>query len=141
MNLDFAGRLNKPELILKEFNYWVILLKEGASTLGHCVIILKSNKLTFSEITKEEMAEFPLICKWFEDKTKKIFGAEKWNYCAMMMKEEFVHFQALPRYSKVITKYDLEWIDKDWPKKPNFDKLDISEGILQRIKEDLLNDK
>lgn len=138
--LEFAGRLNKPELILKDFKYWVIILKESGTTLGHSVFILKSNKPTFSDITEEEMAEFPLVCKWFEEQTKNIFGAEKWNYCAMMMKEEFVHFQAVPRYSKVINKYNKEWIDKDWPKRPNFEKLEISDEVLQNIKEDLLND-
>ena len=140
MNLEFAGRLNKPELILKDFNHWVIILKEGGTTLGHSVIILKSNKPTFSDIDSLEMSEFPTVCKWFEEKTKSVFGAEKWNYCAMMMKEEFVHFQAVPRYSTVINKYGVEWLDKDWPKRPNFEKLEINDEILQKIKEDLLND-
>lgn len=79
MNLEFAGRLYKPELILKDFKYWIVILKEGGTTLGHSVIILKSNKASFSEISPEEMAEFPIVCKWFEDKTKNLFGAEKWN--------------------------------------------------------------
>lgn len=138
MNLEFAGRLNKPELVLKEFKDWVIVLKEGGTTLGHSVIILKSNKPTFSDVSEEEMAEFPIVCKWFEEKTKNIFGAEKWNYCAMMMKEEFVHFQAVPRYSRVINMYDKNWEDVDWPKRPNFGKLEMSEETLQMIKNDLL---
>ena len=139
MNLEFAGRLYKTELVLKEFKHWVVILKEGGTTLGHSVIILKSNKPTFSDVTNEEMSEFPLVCKWFEEKTKSIFGAEKWNYCAMMMKEEFVHFQAVPRYSKVIRMHDIDWIDKDWPKRPSFDRLDISMDALQKIKDDMIN--
>ena len=138
MNLEFAGRLNKPELILKEFNNWVIILKEGGTTLGHSVIILKSNKPTFSDVSQDEMAEFPIVCKWFEDRTKTVFGAEKWNYCAMMMKEEFVHFQAVPRYSKAVNMYNKNWEDKDFPKRPNFEKIEMSEEILQMIKSDLL---
>lgn len=140
MNLEFAGRLNKPELVLKNFKYWVIILKEGGTTLGHSVVILKTNKATFSDVTEEEMAEFPIVCKWFEDRTKTVFGAEKWNYCAMMMKEEFVHFQAVPRYSKIINLYNTEWKDVDWPKRPNFSKLEISEDILIKIKDDLINE-
>lgn len=139
MSIEFAGRLYKPELVLKEFKYWIVVLKEGGTTLGHSVIILKSNKPTFSDITEEEMSEFSLVCKWFEEKTKSLFGADKWNYCAMMMREEFVHFQAVPRYSKSINMYDTEWIDKDWPKRPSFDKLDISMDTLKKIKEDISN--
>lgn len=138
MNLNFAGRLYKPELVLKDFKYWIVILKEGGTTLGHSIIILKSNKPTFSDISQEEMSEFSLVCKWFEEKTKNAFCAEKWNYCAMMMKEEFVHFQAVPRYSKSVNKYGILWEDIDWPKRPNFGKLEISEDVLQTIKNDLI---
>ena len=57
------------------------------------------------------MAEFSEVCKWFEEKTSQLYGAEKWNYCAMMMKDEFVHFHAIPRYSKKINYYDIIHID------------------------------
>ena len=42
MNLKFAGRFNKSELILKEFNHWVVIIRENVVTLGSCIIILKS---------------------------------------------------------------------------------------------------
>lgn len=138
MNLEFAGRLYKPELILKDFKYWIIILKEGGTTLGHSVIILKSNKASFSEISPEEMAEFPIVCKWFEDKTKNLFGAEKWNYCAMMMRENFVHFQAVPRYSKIVNNYGIDWEDNDYPNRPSFKKLEIDVEILKKIREDMI---
>ena len=138
MNLEFAGRLYKPELTLKDFKYWIVILKEGGTTLGHSVIILKSNKASFSEISPEEMAEFPIVCKWFEDKTKNLFGAEKWNYCAMMMRENFVHFQAVPRYSKIVNNYGIDWEDIDYPNRPSFKKLEIDVEILKKIREDMI---
>ena len=138
MNLEFAGRLYKPELILKDFKYWIVILKEGGTTLGHSVFILKSNKASFSEIYPEEIAEFPIVCKWFEDKTKNLFGAEKWNYCAMMMRENFVHFQAVPRYSNKVNKYGIDWEDIDYPNRPNFGKLEIDKETLYKIREDLV---
>ena len=136
-DLEFAGRLFVPELIVKDFNNWVVILKEGGTTLAHSVFILKNNKANFSNVSHEEMAEFTDVCKWFEEKTKNLFGAEKWNYCAMMMKESFVHFQAVPRYSKEINKYGMVWQDRDWPKRPNFDKQDIPFETLLEIKKDL----
>ena len=66
---------------------------------------IRSNKPTFSDVTNEEMAEFSEVCKWFEEKTSQLYGAEKWNYCAMMMKDEFVHFHAVPRYSNPVNAY------------------------------------
>lgn len=137
MNIEFAGRLNNPKLILKDFKYWVIILKENGTTLGHSVIILKSNKPNFRFVTEEEMAEFPKVCAWFEEATKNVLGAIKWNYCAMMMKEEFVHFQAVPRYNQPVKFYSQIWADDDWPRRPSFGKLDMSTEMLIELKNEL----
>lgn len=138
MNLDFAGRFNKPELILKEFKYWVIIIRENVVTLGSCIIILKSGKSFLKDVSSEEMAEFSEVCKWFEDKTKTLYGAEKWNYLVLMMKDEFVHYHAIPRYSKTINAYDKIWIDSDWPKGTTLSKIDVDAETLMKIKNDLL---
>ena len=47
MNLEFAGRFNRPDLLLKEFKYWVVILRENVVTLGSTIIILKSGKPNF----------------------------------------------------------------------------------------------
>lgn len=138
MNLEFAGRFNKPELILKEFKYWVVIIRENVVTLGSCIIILKSGKPFLKDVSNEEMAEFSEVCKWFEDKTKSLYGAEKWNYLALMMKDEFVHYHAIPRYSKPINAYDKIWIDSDWPKGTTLSKIDVETETLMKIKNDLL---
>ena len=139
MNLEFAGRFNKPELVLKEFKHWVIIIRENVVTLGSCIIILKSGKPFLKDVSSEEMEEFSEACKWFEDKTKSLYGAEKWNYCAMMMKDEFVHFHAIPRYSKKINYYDKVWIDTDWPKGTSLNKIDVDKETLMKIKKDMIN--
>lgn len=139
MNLDFAGRFNKEELLIKEFKYWVLIIREDVVTLGSCIIILKSGKPNLKDVTQEEMSEFSEVCKYFEEKTKQLFGAEKWNYCAMMMKDEFVHFHAIPRYAKEINMYDRTWIDTEWPKPTAMPKIKIDKEILMKIKEDMIN--
>ena len=136
MNLEFAGRFNKAELLLKEFKHWVIIIRENVVTLGSCIIILKSGKPFLKDVSSEEMAEFSEVCKWFEDKTKALYGAEKWNYCAMMMKDEFVHFHAIPRYSKEVNAYDKVWVDTDWPKATTLSKIDNE--TLMKIKNDII---
>jgi len=137
MNLEFAGRFNKPELLLKEFKHWVIILRENVVTLGSCIIILKSGKPFLKDVSSEEMAEFSEVCKWFEEKTKSLYGAVKWNYCAMMMKDEFVHFHAIPRYANEIEMYNKKWIDEDYPKGTKLNKIDVEYDVLMKIKEDM----
>lgn len=135
--LEFAGRFNKPELVLKEFNHWVIILRENVVTLGSCIIILKSGKPFLKDISNDEMAEFSEVCKWFEEKTSQLYGAEKWNYCAMMMKDEFVHFHAIPRYSKPVSFYGHEWMDEDWPQGTKLRKMEIQTEIFEKMLNDL----
>ncbi len=137
MNLEFARRFNKPELLLKEFNHWVVILREGVVTLGSSIIILKSGKPFLKDVSNEEMSEFSEVCKWFEEKTKELYGAVKWNYLALMMKDEFVHFHAIPRYDKEINLYNRVWKDEDFPLPTKLNKIEVENNILMEIKEDM----
>ena len=56
----------------------------------------------------------------------------------MMMRENFVHFQAVPRYSNKVNKYGINWDDIDYPNRPSFKKLEIDAEILKKISEDML---
>ena len=134
--LEFAGRFNRQDLVVKEFKYWVVILRENVTTLGSCIFILKSGKPFLKDLTGEEMAELSDVHNWFESKTKELYGAEKWNYCAMMMKDEFVHYHAIPRYSKTVSAYGREWIDSDWPKGTKLGKLEVDSEVLIEIIED-----
>lgn len=83
------------------------------------------------------MAKFPIMCAWYEIKIKKLYGAVKFNYLAMMMKEEFVHFHVIPRYNEPIKRYGMTWIDEDWPKGTKMGKIEIGDDIKNQIIEDL----
>lgn len=137
---EFAGRFNREDLFLKEFNYWILILRPVPVTLGSCIILLKRNCQSLAEVTPEEMAEFPEVCKLFEEKNKVLYGAIKFNYHANMMKESFVHFHAIPRYDKTLNKYGIEWIDQEYPNKAAMSfKTEVSEIVLQDIKNDFIN--
>ena len=139
--LEFTEKFNKPELFLKEFEHWVIILRERVVTLGSCVIILKSGKPNLKDTSKEEMAELPKVCEWFENKTKKLYSAEKWNYMALMMNDEFVHFHAIPRYSKEVNMYDMTWVDEDWPRIKSLKPLEVPKEVFNKIKEDMIKEE
>lgn len=135
--LEFAGRFSNSELLIKDFKYWAVVFKESPSTLGQVAFVLKSNAPDFSHIKSEEMAEFPKVCKWYETKIKKLYGAEKFNYMAVMMKEQFVHFNVYPRYSHAINVYGMEFIDEGWPKKVVDKKIELPLGVQTQIIRDL----
>ena len=137
MNLEFAGRFNRPDLVIKEFKYWVVIIREKVVTLGSSIFILKSGKPFLKDVSKDEMAEFSEVCKWFEEVTTNLYGAVKWNYLAMMMKDEFVHFHAIPRYADNISKYDIVWEDKDYPKGTKMDNVEVDNNILLEVLKDM----
>ena len=112
----FYDVFNPQDNLIKEFEHWVVLFRDNHVTLGSCVFILKRNIPSLAGMTAEESAELPKVIEWFEAKTKGLYGAEKFNYMALMMKDPFVHFHAFARYSKQVKKYGVEWNDVSWPK-------------------------
>lgn len=137
--LEFAGRFSDPKLLIKTFKHWSIVYKEMPSTLGQVVFVLNKETPTFSDVTSEQMAELPEVCKWYETKLKKLYGAEKFNYCAIMMKEHFVHFNVYPRYSQPVEVCGVKFTDEGWPKKVIDTKIEIDSKIQEKIISNLKN--
>lgn len=138
--LEFAGRFSNPNLIIKKGEYWSIIFRESTTTLGNCILICNRYCPSMADLKSEEMQEFPKLCAWYENKIKKLYGAVKFNYFALMMKDEFVHFHIIPRYDRKIEKYGIIWEDSDYPKASSLSKIDIDKNILEQIKQDLKED-
>ncbi len=135
--LEFAGRFSKSDLMIKQGKFWSIIFRESTTTLGNCILICNRECPSFAQLTPQEMEEFPQMCAWYENKIKTLYGAVKFNYISMMMKEEFVHFDLIPRYDKEVNFYGRTWIDEDWPKGSKMNKIEIADEIKQQIIEDL----
>lgn len=135
--MDFMKKFNPQKNVIKEFNHWIVLLREKQVTLGATVIVLKRDIPSFSQMTVEETSEFPEVVKWFENLGKDLLGAEKFNYVVAMMKDNFVHYHAFPRYSTVFSKYGVEWKDVSWPKVIEFLEVKYENTILEAIKKDM----
>lgn len=134
--LEFAGRFSDPNDVIKQFKYWTVVYRE-CTTLGNVVIVLNRECPDFSHLEPREMEEFPKVCKWFEDKTKALYGAVKFNYMALMMRENFVHFHVLPRYDKPVEKYGMTFVDEDWPKRSSMGKVALTDEVKQSIIRDM----
>lgn len=112
-NLEFMKKFKPEKLCIKEFKYWIVCVRQKQTTLGDVVILLKRETECVSGMLPEEGAEFPEVIKWYEELCKEKFGAIKFNYMIMMMKDSFVHYHAFPRYDKVINLFDMEWKDNN----------------------------
>ncbi len=130
---EFMKKFNPDGLMIKEFKYWVICLRAKQVTIGSAIILLKRETPSIGDMTVDEAAEFAEVINWYETKCKKIYNAEKFNYVAAMMKDNFVHYHAFPRYSKSFVKHDIEWIDQDWPRIAQFREVSYADDVLKTI--------
>ncbi|MBO4245328.1 MAG: hypothetical protein J5892_01155 [Bacilli bacterium] len=124
-NLDFMSKFKPDTRCIKEFKYWIVCIRGKQRTLGDAVILLKREVPNVGGMLPEEGAEFTEVVKWYEDTCINKFGAVKFNYVIMMMKDYFVHYHAFPRYDQDISMFDTKWQDEDWPGAVNF-----KEGII-----------
>ena len=124
-NLEFMSKFKPDTRCIKEFKYWIVCIRGKQATLGDAVILLKRETPNVGDMLPEEGAEFTEVVKWYENTCANKFGAVKFNYVIMMMKDFFVHYHAFPRYDKNINMFGMEWEDNDWPGAVNF-----KEGIV-----------
>lgn len=135
--MEFMKKFKPDKNIIKEFDYWVVLLREKQVTLGSTVIVLKREVQSLSQMTDDEMAEFPKVVEWFEKLASDLFGAEKFNYVVAMMKDNFVHYHAFPRYSTAFTRYNIEWKDISWPRVIEFLDVKYEDQVLEIIRQEM----
>lgn len=133
-NLAFMKKFRPKELKIKEFQYWMVCLRQKQVTLGDVVILLKREVSNVSDMVPEESVEFLEVIKWYEELCRKRLGAMKFNYIIMMMKDHFVHYHAFPRYDRNVTLFGTNWEDKDTL--THFSSVEILEDeLLFKIRE------
>ena len=110
-NLEFMKKFRPDELAIREFKYWIVVVRGKQVTLGDAVILLKRETENVSGMLPEEGAEFAEVVKWYEKTCREKFGASKFNYMIMMMKDPFVHYHAFPRYEGNVNMFGVDWED------------------------------
>jgi len=125
--------------LIKEYKHWKLLVRNVNTTLGNCLAITKRHMERFSDITEEEMQEFARLIKDVEGSLKKSFSYDKINYLMLMMRDKHTHFHILPRYASLRKFAGLEWKDEDWPKKPGDFKESVPQEVLNKVKEEIID--
>ena len=137
MDYSFMSAFHPEDTLVKEFNHWVILVRENQLTLGDCYFVLKRETPHFGDMTVDEGAELGSVLKWYEKRCTELYGAEKFNYITAMMRDTFVHFHAFPRYSKPVERFGRKWTDELWPRVIRFGPSVCEPEYYQMIKDDL----
>ncbi len=126
--------------VIKEFNHWTVLFRDKQVTIGSLIIMSKEfDKHSLASVNAESWSEFGEVCAFVENTLKNAFGAEKFNYLALMMYDPEVHFHVIPRYAKPVYFMDQDFVDADWPEATKRVAMDLSEDTLLAIKERILS--
>ncbi len=120
--------------VLKEYEHWVVLFREKQVTIGSVIIMSKQlDKQSLGDVTPEAWAEFGTVTGNVERWLRTAFGAEKFNYLALMMVDAEVHFHVIPRYSKTVRFEGQDFIDPDWPGATKRVAMELPSDMLKSI--------
>ena len=128
------------ELLVREFEYWLVVARQKQITIGSCVFLLKRAVPSLGEVDSSELAELASVATWFEERLVTSLGAERFNYVAAMMKDPWFHLHAIPRFSSERTFGERSWQDQDWPALIKFRDVDTSNQELRQVVEFLRDD-
>lgn len=125
-----------PNSCLQETEHWCLLLRPVQMTCASMVIVYKDpNAASLGDISPQGMTEFTELCRGLEATVKHTFGAQKFNYLALMMVDPHVHFHVLPRYDAPVVFEDHTFEDIDWPDPPDITRNACDDTrILLRLK-------
>ena len=118
MTNQTAVRFGYPETLIREYEHWLVLLREPQATLGSLVLCAKSEATEFSALSMEAHTEMGKVVGEIEDALKAAFAYEKINYLMLMMVDPNVHFHVIPRYSQPRSACGLTIPDPGWPALP-----------------------
>ena len=118
MTNQTAVRFGYPDTLIREYDNWLVLLREPQATLGSLILCEKSDATEFSAISRESFQEMDMVIGDIERVLKAAFSYEKINYLMLMMVDPNVHFHVIPRYSEPQSACGLTIADPGWPVVP-----------------------
>jgi len=118
MTNQTAVRFGYPDTLVKEYEHWLVLLREPQATLGSLILCAKSQAIEFSALPVEAHIEMGVFVGEIEHALKGAFAYDKINYLMLMMVDPNVHFHVVPRYSEARSACGLTIGDPGWPVMP-----------------------
>ena len=126
MTNQTAVRFGYPQTLIREYDHWLVLLREPQATLGSLILCAKSDATEFSALSGQAYEEMGTVVANIEHALKAAFSYEKINYLMLMMVDPNVHFHVIPRYSEARSACGLTIPDPGWPVVPQL-------GVAQEV--------
>ena len=120
--LKILKKFAYPEMLIKEYNNWYLLLRADQVTIGSLVLICKDEVGAYSDISVDSNKEFYSIIQEIENSLKRLFNYSKINYLMLMMVDNIVHYHIIPRYENDIELFNVNYKDSCWPNPPDLSK-------------------
>jgi len=135
-------KFDYESLLIKEYKNWYLILRKEQTTLGSLVLIEKSFKTKYSDISSQSFLEFGEVVKEIERTLSALFIYDKINYLMLMMVDDEVHYHIVPRYSHDKIFDDIIFKDNDWKGPPNFNEFnkidnETRKNLIKLIKNSL----
>jgi diadenosine tetraphosphate (Ap4A) HIT family hydrolase len=118
MTNQTAIRFGYPQTLVREYEHWLVLLREPQATLGSLVLCAKCDATEYSAIPMEAHEEMGGVVRDIEHALKAAFDYDKINYLMLMMVDPNVHFHVIPRYAEPCSACGLTVADPGWPALP-----------------------
>jgi len=118
MTNQTAVRFGYPDTIIREYDHWLVLLREPQVTLGSLIMCAKADVSEFSAISREAFFEMGAVVGDIERALKAAFAYDKINYMMLMMVDPNVHFHVIPRYAEPRSACGMTIEDPGWPALP-----------------------
>jgi len=115
MTNQTAIRFGYPDTLIREYDHWLVLLREPQATMGSLVLCAKSDVTEFASLSQATFEEMSMVVTDIERALKAAFHYDKINYLMLMMVDPNVHFHVIPRYSEARSACGLTIPDPGWP--------------------------
>ena len=116
---EFRAKFRVDELRLGGNAGWTLSLRPAACTLAACVLSANRPHTSLATLDAREAADLVEMAAWFERAARARFAADKFNYLALMMVDDHLHFHALPRYAAERSLGGATFRDPAWPGPPD----------------------
>ncbi len=103
-----------PQTLVAEYEWWSVLLRRKAVTLGSLVLAAKVNVPAFGDLPQSAFTELASITSSLEAALKVFCAYEKINYLMLMMVDPEPHFHIIPRYEGSRKFDDVNFDDAGW---------------------------
>ena len=124
-----------PESLIREYQYWAILLRPAQVTLGSLVLAAKSDVVAFGQLPPGAYAELATVTREIETVLLAEVDYAKINYLMLMMVDPHVHFHVIPRYQEAKTLEGVTIGDAGWPGPPDLKTApDLDGEALERLR-------